>query len=191
MGRGTGSWVLAGIHAFWSCGPAVLVQSARVFTQLLAVNQQGPKGPLFWSSGPAGRVQSASCFGQLQSVVRALTGTSSTPVRGTRIGRGAVHYTHNIRHTRGVLWCRSCGFFSIMRCDKLAKKCQCMGLIRQPTPAGHELIRRMRIGIPPQGLRAWPDLSHCVATWYRTWLGRNPDRSPIWCSGDVCPQDYV
>ena len=112
-------------------------------------------------------------------------------VKGTRMGRGAVHYTHNLRHTRGVLWCRSCGFHSIMRCDKLAKKCQCMGLIRQPTPAGHETIRRMRVGIPPQGLKSWPDLSQCVAVWYRTWLGRNPDRSPIWCTGDVCPQDYV
>ena len=66
-----------------------------------------------------------------------------------------------------------------------------MGLIRQPTPVGHELIRRMGIGIPPQGLQAWPDLSHTVAAWYRTWLGRNPDRSPVWCGGDVCPPDYV
>ena len=111
--------------------------------------------------------------------------------RGTRFGRGVVHYTHNIRHTRGVLWCKSCGFFSVKRCEGLAKKCLCVGLVRHPTPAGHEFIRRMGSGIPPQGYKAWPDLNPAVVVWYRTWLGRNPDRSPIWCGGDVRPPGYV
>ena len=107
-------------------------------------------------------------------------------VKGTRMGRGTVHYTHNLRHTRGVLWCRSCGFHSVMRCDKLAKKCLCTGLIRQPTLAGHETIRRMSIGIPPQGLQAWPDLEQQrAAIWYRTWLGKR-----MWCDGDVRPHGY-
>ena len=112
-------------------------------------------------------------------------------VKGTRMGRGAVHYTHNLCHTRGVLWCRSCGFHSILRCDKLAKTCLCKGLIRQPTPAGQETIRRMSIGIPPHGLQAWPDLDQRAAVWYRTWLGRNPDKTPMWCAGDVSPHNYI
>ena len=103
-------------------------------------------------------------------------------VRGTRIGRGVVHYTHNIRHTRGVLWCKSCGFFSVMRCEKLAKKCPCVGLAREPTPAGCELIRRMSIGVPPLGYQEWPDLSHGAVVCDRTWFGKG-----CWADGDIRP----
>ena len=107
-------------------------------------------------------------------------------VKGTRMGRGTVHYTHNLRHTRGVLWCRMCGFHSIRRCDKLSKKCLCTGLIRQPTMAGHETIRRMSIGMLPVGLQAWPDLEQQrTTTWFRTWLGKK-----MWCAGDVRPHGY-
>ena len=67
----------------------------------------------------------------------------------------------------------------------------CVGLVSHPTPAGHELIKRMGSDIPPQGCKAWPDLNPAVVVWYRTWLGRNPDRSPIWCGGDVRPPGYV
>ena len=104
-------------------------------------------------------------------------------VKGTRIGRGVVHYTHNIRQTRGVLWCKCCGFFSVKRCDNLAKKCRCVGLVRRPTPAGKELIRRMSIGEPPPGYKEWPDTSHEADLCIRTWLGCG-----IWAKGDVGPQ---
>jgi len=103
-------------------------------------------------------------------------------IRGTRHGRSVVHYTHNIRQTRGVLWCKSCGFFAVKRCDLLASRCKCVGLVRRPTPAGRELIRRMSIGLPPPGYSEWPDEGQDVGRSVRTWLGCG-----IWADGDVGP----
>ena len=77
--------------------------------------------------------------------------------RGTRHGRSVVHYTHNLRQTRGVLWCKSCGFFAIQRCDLLASKCRCSGLARMPAPADQNFLRRMSLGLHPPGHSGWPD----------------------------------
>jgi len=77
--------------------------------------------------------------------------------RGIRHGRRLVHYTHNLRQTRGVLWCKSCGFFAVHRCGLLAEKCKCIGLIRMPTPAGQAFLQRISRGLPPPGYVVWPD----------------------------------
>jgi len=77
--------------------------------------------------------------------------------RGIRSGRRLVHYTHNLRQTRGVLWCKSCGFFAVHRCDLLADKRKCIGLVRMPTPAGQAFLQRISRGLPPVGYAVWPD----------------------------------
>ena len=77
--------------------------------------------------------------------------------RGIRHGRRLVHYTHNLRQTRGVLWRKSCGFFAVHRCDLLASKCRCVGLARMPTPAGQAFLRRISLGLHPPGYSGWPD----------------------------------
>jgi len=103
-------------------------------------------------------------------------------VRGTRHGRSVVHYTHNIRQTRGVLWCKSCGFFAIKRCALLASRRRRIGLVRMPTPAGRNFLRRMSLGLHPPGYSGWPDEGADVGLQIRTWLGCG-----IWADGDVGP----
>jgi len=81
----------------------------------------------------------------------------------------------------------SCGvnpvvFFAVKRCDLLASRCRCVGLVRRPTPAGKELIRRMSIGLPPPGYSEWPDEGQDVGRCVRTWLGCG-----IWADGGVGP----
>ena len=48
-------------------------------------------------------------------------------------------------------------FFAVHRCDLLAEKCKCIGLIRMPTPAGQAFLQRISRGLPPMGYVVWPD----------------------------------
>ena len=98
--------------------------------------------------------------------------------KGIRSGRRLVHYTHNLRQTRGVLWCKSCGFFAVHRCDFLAEKCKCIGLIRMPTPAGQAFLQRIKRGIPPVGYAVWPD---------ENTIGDMRPAFDVWGPGPFCP----
>ena len=72
--------------------------------------------------------------------------------------------------------------FAIKRCDLLASRRMCIGLVRMPTPAGRNFLRRMSLGLPPPGYSGWPDEGADVGLRVRTWLGRG-----IWVDEGVGP----
>jgi len=72
----------------------------------------------------------------------------------------AVHadHRHHLRTCRGILYCGSCGKWTLKHVRGLRGPCQ-------QTKAGHDNLQRLGRGARPFGLAAWPRVAECFKHW--------------------------
>ena len=63
----------------------------------------------------------------------------------------ALHHSHSFGHKKGIVWCWSCGRFSITKVDKLGLVCP-----RGARPYGLACLKRLRRGKTPRYDVEWP-----------------------------------
>jgi hypothetical protein len=69
-----------------------------------------------------------------------------------RIGSAVLHASHRLFCFRGVVACELCGSYATSRPVALARPC-----CGHPAAEGTRVLRRLRAGLLPAALSAWPD----------------------------------
>ena len=71
--------------------------------------------------------------------------------RPTPIGRRLAHITHDLMTFKGLVFCKSCGYYAHRRMLRLANACTGMG------EAARKRVQSLRRGHLPTGVRDWPN----------------------------------
>ncbi len=135
-------WIAA--SAAWSLRhwPEVGARGRRKRRPRLAAHGSPEVGPHCMEPRPGGGLICSKChlFSTTESSMRSLR---NTPCCGTLTG--ACHVSHELRWSRGVLWCGKCGAFTIRR--PRALKAACTNGPR--SEAARNILRRLREGLLP------------------------------------------
>ena len=72
------------------------------------------------------------------------------------IGGSTLHSSHQLWFYRGLVFCRTCGFYAAHKAQKLKLPCG-LGYESLPSPRGYDNIQRILSDKLPRALAAWPD----------------------------------